>query len=60
MLLKSYLIKKSLSIKEFGKSINLSKPHIYAIVRGDRKPSLGLAVRIENMTNNEVHPRDFC
>jgi len=60
MFLKDYLIKKDIPIKEFGKSLSLSKPHMYAVVRGERKPSLELAVLIEEKTENEVRPRDFC
>jgi plasmid maintenance system antidote protein VapI len=59
MLLKDYLIKKGIPIKDFGKTLNLSKPHIYALVRGCKKPSLELAVIIEEVTENEVKPRDF-
>ncbi len=59
MLLKEYLIKKEIPIKEFGKLLDLSKPHIYALVRGIRRPSLKLAILIEEITENEVRPRDF-
>ena len=60
MLLKDYLIKKGIPIKDFGKTLNLSRPHIYALVRGGKKPSLELAVLIEEITEREVSPRDFC
>lgn len=59
MLLKDYLTKKGIPIKDFGKTLNLSKPHVYALVRGVKKPSLELAVLIEKVTENEVNPRDF-
>lgn len=60
MLLKDYLLKNGIKAKEFGESINLSKPHMYAILRGARKPSLELAVLIEEITSSEVRPKDFC
>jgi DNA-binding XRE family transcriptional regulator len=60
MNLKDYLNKKGIKVSEFGHSLNLSRTHMYALVRGSKKPSLELAVLIEDLTEKEVTPRDFC
>lgn len=59
MKLKNWLIKNKIKMTEFAKQINYGKGNLSRIISGQIKPSLKLAVKIQQATNNEVQPIDF-
>ena len=52
--MKDYLFRKKLSPKQFAADLNISTSYLYQLMRGERKPSLELAQKIEDMTFGEV------
>lgn len=52
--MKDYLFRKKLSPKQFAADLNISTSYLYQLMRGERKPSLELAQKIEDMTLGEV------
>lgn len=52
--LKNFLMRNSLSYREFAKKIGTSAPTLYGIVNGIRLPSLKIAFRIQKATLNLV------
>lgn len=51
---KEYLFKKDITIKEFANLIGISTSYLYQLLRGERKPSLELAHKIEEVTEGEI------
>jgi len=54
MLLKLYLVKNKIKIKDFAESIGCSRTHLGEIMNGRRKIGTSLAKLIEIKTNGEV------
>lgn len=59
MKLKNWLIKNNVKMTHFATQINYGKGNLSRIINGQIKPSLKLAVKIQQATNNEVQPIDF-
>lgn len=54
MKLKDYLIKNKISITEFSRQLEHSRPHLSKVINGRLIPSLYLAKIIERETKGEV------
>ena len=54
MNLRDYLIRKKISISDFGRILNYSRAHLSKIVNGKQRPSKKLAKSIEKATHGEV------
>lgn len=52
--MKDYLFRKNLSVKQLAADLEISPSYLYQLVRGERKPSLELAKKIETITDGEV------
>lgn len=52
--MKDYLFRKNLSVKQMAGDLNISTSYLYQLIRGERKPSIELAQRIEKITSGEV------
>lgn len=52
--MKDYLFRKKLSPKQFAADLNISTSYLYQLMRGERKPSLELAQKIEAITFGEL------
>ncbi len=52
--MKDYLFRKNLSVKQLAGDLNISTSYLYQLIRGERKPSIELAQRIEEYTDGEV------
>ncbi|MCB1082011.1 MAG: helix-turn-helix transcriptional regulator [Chlamydiia bacterium] len=52
--MKDYLFRKNLSVKQLAGDLNISTSYLYQLIRGERKPSIELAQRIEEITKGEV------
>ena len=59
MTLTDYLSKSALSATEFAGLIGCEPSTITRLCRGERGPSLELALKIEAATNGSVTPKDF-
>lgn len=52
--MKDYLFRKNLSVKQMAGDLKISTSYLYQLIRGERKPSMELAQRIEEITRGEV------
>lgn len=52
--MKDYLFRKNLSVKQMAGDLKISTSYLYQLIRGERKPSIELAQRIEEITSGEV------
>ncbi|QVL57926.1 MAG: helix-turn-helix transcriptional regulator [Simkaniaceae bacterium] len=52
--MKDYLFRKNLSVKQLAGDLDISTSYLYQLIRGERKPSIELAQKIEDYTNGEV------
>ena len=52
--MKDYLFRKNLSVKQLASDLRISPSYLYQLIRGERKPSLDLAQKIETLTEGEV------
>ncbi len=52
--MKEYLFRNNLTVKEFAFHLGISASYLYQLIKGERKPSLKLAQRIEEYTEGEV------
>lgn len=52
--MKEYLFKRNLPPKKFASDLNISVSYLYQLLRGERKPSLELAQKIEAYTEREI------
>lgn len=52
--MKDYLFKKNLTVKKFAADLDISTSYLYQLLRGERRPSLELAHKIEKYTKGEV------
>ncbi|MGE0197768.1 MAG: helix-turn-helix domain-containing protein [Simkaniaceae bacterium] len=52
--MKDYLFRKNLSVKQVAGDLSISTSYLYQLIRGERKPSLDLAQKIEALTAGEV------
>lgn len=52
--MKDYLFRNNLSVKQLAADLEISPSYLYQLIRGERKPSLELAQRIETITEGEV------
>lgn len=59
MKLSEYLTTSGQKATDFASKIECEPSTITRILRGERKPSVSLAVKIEEMTAGQVTPRDF-
>lgn len=59
MNLKQYLDKKRLTYREFAEQLEIQPQSLQSIAYGRRKPSLDLAVKIEELSNGELTPKDL-
>ena len=54
MELREYLFRHRKTQKEMAEKLGVSVNHFSLIVRGERKPSVTLAIKIEEVTEGEV------
>ena len=65
MILKDYIRKNKLSIKDFAISMGVTPGTLYKIRTGERRVTVGLAIKIERETHGDVSreealwPQDF-
>lgn len=59
MNLKEYLEEKRLTYREFAEKLQIHPQSLQNIAYGKKKPSLELAVKIEELTNGELTPKDL-
>ncbi len=52
--MKDFLFKHDLPVKVCAADLGISASYLYQILKKERKPSLALAIKIENYTNGEV------
>ncbi len=52
--MKGYLLRNNITVKQFASDLGISTSYLYQLLRGERKPSLELAYRIEKHTEGEV------
>ena len=52
--MKNYLFRKNISPKQFAADLDISTSYLYQLLRGERKPSLELAQKIEEYTSGEL------
>lgn len=52
--MKDYIFRKNLSVKQLASDLEISPSYLYQLIRGERKPSLDLAQKIEIITGGEV------
>ncbi|MCB1109833.1 MAG: helix-turn-helix transcriptional regulator [Chlamydiia bacterium] len=52
--MKDYLFRNNLSVKQLASDLEISPSYLYQLIRGERKPSLELAQKIESITDGEV------
>ena len=52
--MKDYLFRKNLTVKQFAADLDISPSYLYQLLRGERKPSLQLAHKIEKYTKGEI------
>lgn len=52
--MKDYLFRKNLSVKQLAADLKISTSYLYQLIRGERKPSIELAQKIEEYTAGEV------
>lgn len=53
-MIKEYLFRNNLTVKEFAFQLKISNSYLYQLINGDRKPSLKLALKIEECTQGDV------
>lgn len=52
--MKDYLFKYDISVKQFAGKLGISTSYLYQLIRRERKPSIELAHKIEEITEGEV------
>jgi len=52
--MKEYLFKRNIPPKKFASDLKISVSYLYQLLRGERKPSLELAQKIEVYTKGEI------
>lgn len=52
--MKDYIFRKNLSVKQLASALAISTSYLYQLIRGERKPSLELAQKIEDFTSGEI------
>lgn len=52
--MKEYLFKRNIPPKKFASDLSISVSYLYQLLRGERKPSLELAQKIEAYTDGEI------
>ena len=52
--MKEYLFRNNLTVKEFAFQLKISASYLYQLINGDRKPSLKLALKIEECTRGAI------
>ncbi|WP_420421704.1 helix-turn-helix domain-containing protein [Simkania sp.] len=57
--MKGYLFKYDLPVKKFASDLGISTSYLYQLLRKERKPSLELALKIEQYTNGEVTVKEL-
>ena len=60
MTLSEYLAAKDIKPSQFAESVPCEPSTITRILKGERGASLGLALRIEEITEGAVTPRDLA
>ena len=59
MKLRAYLDEKRITYREFAEKLGVHLQSLKNIVDGIGRPSLEIAVKIEELTNGEVAPKDL-
>lgn len=59
MLLQDYLESRQFTYKEFAKMADVTPQTIYNYIHGRRKPTLEVALRIEEATKGKVSAKDL-
>lgn len=59
MNLREYLDEKRITYREFAEKLGIHLQSLKSIVYGVRRPSLEIAVKIEELTNGQVTPKDL-
>lgn len=57
--LKEYLEDKRLTYREFAEKLGIRTQSLQSVVYGSKKPSLDLAVKIEELTGGAITPKDL-
>lgn len=59
MTLREFLEEKRITYREFAEQLNIHLQSLKNIAYGKKKPSLELAIRIEELTEGRVTPKDL-
>lgn len=59
MQLAEYLFRKKIKQTEFARRVGVSRVHLGEILRGRRRPSIGLAKKIEQATDGDVSKEEL-
>ena len=54
MKLEEYLRKNKIRHRAFAKDVDISQAHVSLIIKGERRPSVEVAKRVEKTTNGDV------
>lgn len=57
--MKEYLFKNNLPVKKLAAELKISVSYLYQLIRKERRPSLELALRIEQYTQGEVSAKEL-
>lgn len=60
MKLKEYLSKHSIRYRPFAKDLGIAEQTLRSIMAGIRRPSLTLALKIEELTKGEITPQQLA
>jgi transcriptional regulator with XRE-family HTH domain len=59
MNLKKYLEEKRMTYREFAEKLGIRPQYLQSIAYGKKKPSLELAVKIQELTGGKLTPKDL-
>lgn len=59
MRLSEYVRENGLKYSFLAEKLGLTREYLYKIQTGERRPSLEVAIMIEDFTGGKVKPRDF-
>ncbi len=57
--LKEYLDVHRITYKEFSERLGINRQSLQNVVYGNKKPSLDLAIKIEELTKGQITPREL-